>query len=362
MLKLLFLLVTIGGVSSFNLAHADESQNVLRIAASEKIAEQKLTELKKKLFPDSKKLPACLNLNAKMQKEIDLVFPEYAIFLRSIVDDLKAARTDSLQRKFHERIRKKGMGERIFNAMQHKYKKPWDVTVYKSWALATAEGDRAIVDCESEGVSLTTRHSYPFQFGVWLEVMGQNELGRVYISIVPSKNRWIIGGWLNQQWTHAGKDYLAWVEQGQSLVKLGKKRDGFMSLDIAYKLLHGEEFMEFADKAKILTMRDEAGSTKSWPQDLNKIGNRSSVVYAATMFAEEGAGLLVRERVDESLSTVDLRKQCFSLGKQLISSGWLNSNTAGLYCSFITKTEPVEKDGLLGGMYFTQKQILEAAL
>lgn len=362
MLKIVWRIGTLISFAFAGVVRADDLPKLPQLAASEKEAGQKLNDLKKQLFPDPKSLPGCLALDKNTQKLTDEALPSFTAFLRSIMDDLKQGRSAALQHKFHERIRKKGMGERILNAMQYKYKKPWDVSVYKTWALATAEGDRALIDCATEGIALTTRHSYPLQFGVWIEVMGQNELGRVYVSIVPSKNDWYIGGWMNQQWTQSGKDYVAWYERGQKFEKSGQKREAFMAFDMAYKLLQGDEFMEFPDKAKIAAQRDQVGSTKTWPEELNKLQRKTSIVYASTMFAEDGVGLLVREQIDETLSTADLRKRCFAQGKQLITAGWLTPNTAGLYCSFVTKAEPIDKEGVLGGMYFTQKQIREAEL
>jgi len=95
---------------------------------------------------------------------------------------------------------------------------------------------------------------------------------------------------------------------------------------------------------------------------VNKTLKTDGIVYTASILAEDGAGLSIRERIKVEEPTHDLMRRCIQRGKTLISGKVLSPALGGLRCSYVLPQEPAESDGQLGGFFYTQKELIKKDL
>lgn len=323
-----------------------------------------LKKFKDAYFKDADpKVPACVVADRGPGISVEKVDLKLDQFLEAILSNLRHEEHQKFREMFHPRAKAPhDIGEKIFANIKNTYEKPWQFSVFRLWALYDAGASKEHIPCPGdEGVTLTTRYGYPLQFGLWLQVMGQNELGRIFVAVVPDRTgAWKIGGWHFQQWTHQGKDSSQLVQEALAAENNKDIITAYVKLDVAQKMLFGGEFLTYPVKEEILKHRASLLKSEDWLERVKNVSKNPEVVYAGTALGKDGIGYLLRQRVPGELTVEDLRKKCDYLASNLREAKWIHEQTGGLKCEFLMPGETPEREGKLGGFYLTRQDILVA--
>lgn len=336
--------------------------SLLTIGLTQPVHAETTEELTKLLFQSAPTTPQCLTLSRGPKITLTQSVPGFEAFLKPLYEQLTTGKTSGFERFFHPNLRVGSkIGEKVQAILKQTYDEPLQFSVARIWAFYAPQGDKMAIACPDDEVQVTVRYGYPVQFGVWLQVMGQNELGRIFMAISPRQDQFYITGWHFQQWTQQGQDASAWIATAQDALAKGDTVKGHMAFDIAQKLLWGGEFIDYPVKEKILAERDRSVSKDQWVQLARKSLGEQSIIYIGTIMARDGAGILLREQLAKDLSTPDIQKRCLLQARKLKASGWLSFN-GGLRCEYVLPGESTEKEGRLGGIYLNRNDIDKKSL
>ncbi len=288
--------------------------------------------------------------------------------LHRLLDDFlknfKGEEFSKIHTFFHSRAKvKKSIGDKIQAILAHRYSKPWEFSIFRVWELRHPDKSKSIYQCpQADNSQIISRYGYANQYMVWIQILGQNELGRLLISIAPdTKQELVIVGFHIQQWTQSGKDWEYWTRQGNERLQEKQPLHAYFAYDVARKLLEGGDFVAYEFKKEITATQETIFSQAELVRKLQALVPIQSIAYVASALNRDGVGLFVRLRVPSDKSTADLQKECKALGSALIKASWLNPDYSGLRCNFLLPTEVAERDGRLGGFYFTRAELLQAS-
>lgn len=305
--------------------------------------------LRKAIFEKSDQI-GCKTVSTTPQGGIK-VDEELNGFIKLILDSLKTSSPEKMRPLFHKRMDvSKEQINTTFNRLNTIYRTPYEISIHSLWALNTVDGTPNGLSCEDGNITAYPLYGYPLQFGLWVQVMGQLELGRIYISLVPSDGRWNIGSFHSQQWTHDSKDFATWYEEGVKNARMGYPEAAFVKYDIASKLLNGGGFIDLPMQDNINDFRDKTFTKEAWQKRIQSILRDWDIGYSASMLVAGGGGILVRLKTKVEISLVDMQADCEKLARTLIKEPFHNY-LQGVRCSYVLPREDPTKEGLLGGMF-----------
>ena len=314
-----------------------------------------------KLFKEPQKA-ACAAVQIDPRGATGGMDPELDGFLKQVLTALKAKDDKALQPLFHKRLNISLQAiQETFARLDNTYGAPLDVSVYRLWALNTVDGNPAGLKCEDDRLTVSPMYGYPLQFGVWLQVMGQKELGRIYLSIVPADGHYNLGAFHAQQWTHDSKDFASWTEEAQQATHMGYKEAAYVKYDLASKLLDGGGFIDIALRDDVTKARDLVMPQAAWEKSVKTTLKDYDVVYTSTLLVVGGAGVLARIKVPAELSLETMKTTCRKAAETLAKEAW-TTYVEGLRCSFLLPKDDPKADGAMGGLFvpFTEVRPKEA--
>lgn len=318
--------------------------------------------LQKKLF-NGVQQPACQIVSRGPGVKLQDVDKSLNDFVQAVFTKLQEGKGSGFKPFFHPKLRvKSDIGERIMAIFGKTYRKPWQFSVYRVYALYSPQADKVEVACPEDQVTINGPYGYKVQFGIWLQIMGQNELGRIFLTVSPRDDKWFITGWHFQQWSQSGKDFEAWSKAGTDAFNAKKPVLAHMYFDTAQKLLFGGDFVTFDVKKQIIAARDQSMTKETWLEKTQELLKSKDDIYIGTVMAEGGVGILLRERVPTGYATNELQKRCLAKGKTFIKEGWLPPNSGGLRCEFVLPGEDESREGKLGSLFYTHADLLQKKL
>lgn len=333
------------------------------LAATQAIAEDTLVpapaiesspreDLRKELFSDSLATPGCKSLDVGPKGGLLKVAPDLDLFIKKILKGLQTSDAAILAPLFHKRLRvRESLLQEQFTGFAQTYQKPLDFSVYKTWAFNTVDGSVAGFPC-MDGLEAFSLYGYPLQIGLWVQVMGQLELGRIYIPIVPLEGTWWIGGFHTQQWTHNGKDFTAWHEAAQKSALQSIPEVTWVLYDISAKLLNGGGLIKFPALEYIQNAQAKLMSKAEFYSSVSAFAKGLKPVYIASILTEDGAGILVRMATPRDLTLPEVTGTCEDIARAMIAKKW-NRALAGIKCTYVLPKEDPAKEGVLGGIYLS---------
>jgi len=308
--------------------------------------------LRKELFADALATPSCRTLDIGPKGGLLKAAPDLDAFIKKILKGLQSSDPGLLAPLFHKRLRvRESLLREQFTGFAQTYQKPLDFSVLKAWAFNTVDGSVAGFPC-MEGLEAFPLYGYPLQIGLWVQVMGQLELGRIYIPIVPLEGAWWIGGFHTQQWTHNGKDFTVWLEAAQKSAGSGAPEVTWVLYDISTKLLNGGGLIKFPALEYIQSIQSKVMSKSTFDQSIGGLAKNLKPVYSASILTEDGAGILVRMATPRDLSLPEVTGTCEDLARSMIAKKW-NNGLAGIKCTYVLPKEDPSKEGVLGGIYLS---------
>ncbi len=315
--------------------------------------------LRIQLFKETAPKASCGAVQIDPRGSVGGMDQELDTFLKQVLDAIKKKDDKALQPLFHKRLNV-GLGAigETFAKLDSVYGPPFDVSIYRLWALNTVDGNPKGLTCDDDRLIVSPQYGYPLQFGAWLQIMGQKELGRIYLSIVPADGRWNIGAFHAQQWTHESKDFATWAEDGVQTERMGMKEAAYVKYDIAAKLLEGGGFLDIAMRTDIIKARDALMSQADWDKAVRTTLKDDDVVYTSTLLVVGGAGILARIRVPKEISVEDMKTNCRKSAEALLKNQWA-THVEGMRCSYILPSDDPKKDSNMGGLFLSFADVLK---
>lgn len=340
----------------FGLSALVAQEQPVRVEAVDPLENSPKEKARLELFSDPKQ-PGCIPVRTTSKDAGSAIDKDLDVFVREIVAAIKTRDDKRLQPLFHRRTNTSlyAIGEN-FARMASVVGLPLDVSIYKLWALNTVDGTPKAVTCEDEGVTVYPLYGYPLQFGLWLQVQGKTELGRIFISIVPAEGRWNIGSYHFHQWTHAGKDPGDWVKEAFQAKTEGDLVGAHMRFDLANKLLHAGKFLEIPAAVDAVAARDAVMTNDKFQETVRMGAKTEDVPFVATLLVVDGVGILYRMRMAGEISTEEIKKRCLTQAEAVKKSPWAKGVT-GIRCSFLLPKEAAEKEGAMGGIYIALSEV-----
>jgi hypothetical protein len=233
---------------------------------------------------------------------------------------------------------------------------PISVTPYVLYAMNTVDGNPTPLVCdgsEDTKLSITPQYGYNLEVGIWLQLMGQRELGRVFAVAVNKDDKWYLGTFHYQQWTHGGKSYADWYIAANDDAKAGLLPAAYLKADLAAKLLDGEGQFELSLHEEMVAYRDKLMVDQNFQKIISDILKDKKVIAAKSIFAKDGAGLMVRFEIPAEISTNDLAADCKKVLGLFKTEKWFGA-LDGLKCGYTMKGEDPNRDGRLGSLYLAK--------
>lgn len=282
-------------------------------------------------------------------------------FLNEFLEAVRKDEWKKIEPLFHPRAKRtKDIGDKMKAILQNRYDVPWQFSVFRVWRIKTPNARKAILDScpDASGAHIIAQNGYETQYMVWLQIMGQNELGRIMLAVAPDKGRMYATALRLQQWTQQGEDAEVWVQRAEERFKADQKIAAYMALDVAQKLLAGEDLLIYPRQRQILDVRNGIVSQAELVKSLNDTMNINTIAYVGSLLTKEGVGILIREVIDKQEVTSVLQERCKSRSEGLIKMGWLIPGKTGLRCNYIFPGMDPEKDSPMGGFYFAPEDLI----
>jgi hypothetical protein len=324
-----------------------------------KLEDRSLREsFRKRVFPEGSPDRACKIIS----KDLRGAVAEDAGLTESIESLIKAIKTSDgkmLVSLFHPQLKVRlSQAKATLTSIQLISGDKVDATLFRAYGLNNLDGETQAINCPDDGLMLHPLYGHPFQAGVWIQALGRDEVTRVYAIMVPTKEKWLIGAWHVQQWTHAGKDFTVWRTEAEDLV--AKKQDiaAWIYFDLTAKLLAGGKFVVFPVAKDIETERAKLLSGKSLKETLAEKFLPEKLVYASSLFSRKGASFLLRFGIPEEWSANAIREHCRAKFKQLSKESWMSA-LAGVRCDYVLPRESIEKEGAQGGIFVDRENLAD---
>ncbi len=271
-------------------------------------------------------------------------------FVKKALISFNTESSQELAKLFHPRLGiKEAQLTEILAKLHTTYGQKLEITVNRLWALNTVDGTPLGLKCTDPEITLNTLYGYNLQFVLWLQIMGSEEIGRIYLPIVFSSGKWLLGGLHVHQWTHDLKNYADWANRAQSSKDQNLDLVAFIEYDLAEKLGNGDRFFILSDIPKIEEKKKAIMTSKDFETKIKSLFPTQAAVYVSTLFVKKGAGILLRFRVDKEISLNSMKEFCNKTKDNLAKVPW-SKKIAAIRCSFVLPKEDPEKEGLMGGI------------
>ncbi len=343
-------------ISAFSISAAAEEAPV-SVKAVDPLENSPKEKMRLAIFGSEASTASCAHVKTIDKESVAKLDAGLDKFLKELLSAVKSRDEKHMQPLFHRRTNTTlaAIGE-SHARMASVVGLPLDVSIYKLWALNTVDGAPKGLNCEDEGVTAFPLYGYPLQFGLWLQVMGKAEVGRIFLSVVPAEGKWNIGSYHFHQWTHAEKDAGTWVKEAFAARDSGDLTGAYMRFDLAKKLLNAGKFLEIPASVDAEKARESIMTSEKFLETVRMGATKDDVPFIATLLVVDGVGLLYRMRVAEEISTVDIKKRCREYAIKVKNEDWAKGIT-GLRCSFLMPKEVPEKEGALGGIYIAFNEL-----
>jgi hypothetical protein len=303
-----------------------------------------------KVFPEGSKPRDCKIVSKNPAGLVD-VDPGLTAALQTLLRGINLSDDKGLLPLFHPQIKVTTTQIKVaLSSIARISGQKLDATLFRAYALNNLTGESGAITCPEDGLLLHPLYGHPLQAGVWIQALGQDEVTRVYVILIPSKDKWQIGAWHVQQWTHAAKDYTAWFDEGKALVAKHDDLAAWLYFDLTEKLLDGGKFIVFPVAKDVVRERDKLLGGKTPTEILASKFPSDKLVYTASLFSRKGAALLLRFQIPGEWSAVAIREHCRAKFKALSQEPWMKP-MAGIRCSYVLPVESPSKEGVLGGIF-----------
>ena len=309
--------------------------------------------VRKKLFPEGSPKRDC-KIASKDPAGVVESDPGLTTALQALIKGINASDADILVPLFHPQLKvKSGVVKGALTSISGISGANLDATLFRAYAMNSLTGETAAIPCPEDGLHLHPLYGHPFQVGAWIQVLGRDEISRVYVILIPTKDKWQIGAWHVQQWSHAGKDFMAWRDEAAALASKKDELAAWLYYDLTAKLMDGGKFIVFPVAADIAAERGKLLGGKPLIEALAAKLPKEKLVYASSLFSRKGVSILLRFGIPAEWSANAIREHCRQKFTELTKEPWMAA-IAGIRCGYVMPQESTQKEGVLGGIFVDQ--------
>ncbi len=309
------------------------------------------------IFPKGSK-ESCRQIDRSLRPKLNAIAPGVLKTTNDLIRLVEEKKSGQLAGLFHSRMKiSSNQMKLLFKKIGVVYGWPVDVTEHRLWSIHSKKSPK-LVACKNDQLAIGPHYGYQIQFGVWLQLLGQRELGRIYASLVEHQpGQWKLGTLHLQQWTHKEVDPYQWVEQALEEKSRGSITQAFIKLDLARKLLNGGGYIYPAFVQDIEKTQSTLIKGGDFYQFFKSKFDVDDVVYAASMFAEDGAGIAIRLLVDQNMKTSELKARCENVVTKIFRQLGPKASMGGVRCGYVVNGESFKVDGHLGSRFISKAKI-----
>jgi hypothetical protein len=272
---------------------------------------------------------------------------EFSSFLSGLVDDLQRKRSFKIQKLIMPRIKISEMRLRqLLQSMDNTYGAKWQLVPHRIWLLKSSKAE--LLTCAEDRVKISAHYGFDEAYSVWLQISGDKDLGRLYMSFVKDKDQsYKIASFFAQQWTYLDKDYIGWLKDAKSSFDQKDVITGALHLDIAQKLAYTGGYLQQDDEKEIKALH----GGEDWLVKLISplMPSEDPILFADSILHTKGIGLLIRVTTPPDTKGEVLKGRCESIGKSLFAK--LDPKVVAIKCSFNTTQENPKTEGYHGSRY-----------
>lgn len=313
-------------------------------------------ELRKKLFTQSLSTRSCKIVSKNPSGSVT-DDPSMTHALQKLIDSINKASDTDLLLLFHPQLKvKPPQVKAALSSISRIAGDGLQASLFRAYAINNPDCDPQPTNCVEDGLVIRPLYGHRLQLAVWIQVQGSQEVSRIYADLVPSKNKWLIGAWNVQQWTHTGKDFAEWRSQAEKMALNKQPISAWIFYDIAVKLLDGGKFLSLPVEKDIALEKSKLFDGKDLLAILSPRFTAEKLVYVSSLFSRHGAALLLRFSLDSEWSANAIREHCKAKFKNLLAETWAK-DLAGIRCDYVLPNEPITKEGALGGIFIDQNSL-----
>ena len=338
--------------------------SVIKATSSKFSNQDNLTPIIEKVFSKVPEKKKCVKIRKKSTQQTgeqnenrskatyDYVDPALEKILSTLKKSIETNDHYAIQKLFHPRLAvSTGALKQIYIKIETNIGKKVEANIERVWALYTKDGSSEDIECENDELFISPQYGYDFQYGVWVSILGAKELGKIFLSLVPTNNHLYIGAFHFQIWTHMKKDYIGWIKDADIDYKEKNLISAFIKYDLAKKLIFGKSFYRLKSESEIDKFIDENLNRKVWEQLLVDSLPSDTLIHATSILASKGAGLMLRFSLDKELSSYDIKEHCKKVFRTLDKQQWFKK-LHGVRCGYNLPQESNHlKDGVLGSIF-----------
>ncbi len=245
---------------------------------------------------------------------------------------------------FHARLKfTEAKFKLVFHQIYDKLKGPLEVSTYRVFALRDPQQGSPLIACDSDDVHIHPLVGHGLQFAVWIQLLGKEELGRIFIQIVMDQDqKWKIGSFYYTQWTHDAKNSQDWAQESIQDEK-NAKLISYLKLDLASKLVKATPYFRFDEEQALLVLLNKKKIT--WEYELRKLLNGHNAQHLSSTLTSKGVGLSMKAVIPQGV-TVSPKDECKKLWTILQNEKRLNG-LKGLRCAWYYPDEKIDETGRL---------------
>jgi hypothetical protein len=229
--------------------------------------------------------------------------------------------------------------------------------LFRAWQIQNPDGSAAPLSCDNGDIQIAPHYGYENQMAIWLQMLGQSEIGRVYVGLVPHEEQWYVGSFHYHQWTHKGDNFELWFQRAQADMTQELYPAAYVKLDMAAKLVGGSKFFELPIKDEIERLQQSVIEKKMWEESIKtSLKDQKPIVHMGSIFASEGAGLLIHFEIEKEMTTQEIKDDCSKVTAALNQHKWFQS-IAGVKCNYVFRGADPTREGPMGGIFMTSSPV-----
>lgn len=319
---------------------------------------KKVEDIRRAIFEKEKQ--ACKVVAKSFDMKLAKYDPKLEALISGVIDDLKKRDTSSLMKKFHPRMKvsKYHVKTKIFATLSSYIFTNPSYSLYRVWALDAKGKEGSSIDCDEE-YRMNPHYGYDLQFGVWIQVMSDVELGWIYTTVVPYKSGWVLASFDVRQLSSEEKQAMDWDREARADYDNNLINLSYLKFDVARKLSYSGGFVYVKNLDVIKNdIYTRFSDTNPLMELMKPIVEGRTILRAESNFASNGMGVFLRYGVTWKESDNSLNEQCRRIAKAVLDIKEF-STVKGVMCSFSLPGEDLNIDGARGSIYIPRESGLK---
>lgn len=304
-----------------------------------------------KIFSDKEK-SYCKVVSKSFDSQLSKYDLKLETLVKELLVDLKKKRVKSLVKKFHPRLKMNAyeVKTKIFTPLSSAVFTDPSFSLFRVWALDSKSSGSSYIDCDKE-FRMNPHYGYDVQFGVWIQIMSQVELGWIYTTIVPHRSGWVLASFDLRQLSSEGKQAISWQQEAREDYEKKLLNLAYLKFDVAKKLSYTGGYIYIKNLDSIQNdIESRFSDTNPLLKTFSPYMEGRTLLRAESNFSSLGVGIFIRYGVTWKESDNILNQQCRRIAKNIMKIPELQS-LKGLRCSFSLPGENLGIDGARGTLF-----------